>query len=215
MDKIHNDKKMIISGCMYGNNYLQIQTYLKQFKDHDDFQDMLHYALQEALSEQTRVDPRRVFNILNDLGLDMKEHAYAGRSLCQIVQRKEPSFLNRVLSTGANPNMLDEKGKSPLYYAAIKLKNAQMVKSLLNAGADPELSVKHDVCNTVTQMVKLYMMQDHQVKTPETSQIITHFKQAARHQQNAAQTLRTQAQNKATLQKVLANKPIRIKRRQK
>jgi len=210
-EKIDINQKMIISATMYGDNYLQLKQYLSQFKDRENYQDLLHFAVSEALGDDNPADARRVYNIAHELGINMQDHSNVGEILCRIVQQEQVHFLDRVLETGANPDRLNHQAKNPLYYAAIDKKHPKMVESLINAKANIYYSVHHDFCENVFQMVDAYLNRAHQKKTIETARIIDLFKEAATPKKQAEIT--KHSANKDVLKKRLSKRAIPLKRR--
>ena len=108
-------------------------------------------ALYERLLYAAKIGDVDTLRALITSGVDINAHPTLGTALHEAVRWKgeehgvEEEFhaaaIEFLLENGADPNIVDHRGRTPLHSAALNA-NSFSIRRLLDAGADPNASVK-------------------------------------------------------------------------
>ncbi|MDA3955988.1 ankyrin repeat domain-containing protein, partial [Oceanispirochaeta sp.] len=91
----------------------------------------LNFLLPDLLS----ADQSSVFSVGEDIPIDTRDEM--GRTaLMRAVWMDNSEAVSRLLSSGADPNLKDKNGQTPLYFALQFSENESLLSLLLNSGAE-------------------------------------------------------------------------------
>ena len=127
-------------------NQAVIKSMSDQYAEHYA-EHLLHRAVEHGQEQQVR-------DILQQKNLDVNERAEAGwTALLMAAAQGYPQIMRLLLDAGANPDMGNVHGITPLMYGA-RYKNIEVCKLLLESGANPDLK---DISGQTALMIATFL----------------------------------------------------------